>query len=220
MPLPLHILQLLLGHAEIMTEFMYESLADLMAHFRLIGADRLNVLLIKHDVIRSCGQVEDAPLRRRHAVKDAQKQSPALPQLGWSLVRWKIFNKDRDVLDADSELFQQRIQSFFCDLDEIFALHPAPLTQTAHPHRVASVILFLVVTLIVRDVSFIFLIVLFLVWLFPKKDIGSRRAIRRICVEAVWAYSAHVHMVLCARWQEQRVLVAGDGGLTGNARIG
>ena len=35
MPLPLHILQLLLGHAEIMTEFMYESLANLMTNFRL-----------------------------------------------------------------------------------------------------------------------------------------------------------------------------------------
>jgi hypothetical protein len=80
----------------------------------------------------------------------------------------------------------------------IFAFHPSPRTQTAHPHRVASVILFIVITLIVRDVSFIFLIVLFLVWLFPKKDITSRRAIRTVCVEALWAYSAHVHMVLCA----------------------
>jgi hypothetical protein len=53
-----------------MTEFMYEGLADLMSDFSLIGADRLNVLLIKHDVIRSCGEVEDTPLRRRHAVKD------------------------------------------------------------------------------------------------------------------------------------------------------
>ena len=50
--------------------------------------------------------VEGFPLRRRHAVEDAQKQSPALPQLGWSLVRRKIFNEDREVLDADSELFR------------------------------------------------------------------------------------------------------------------
>ena len=67
----LNILQLLLGHAEIMTEFMYESLADLMSDLSLIGADRLNILLIKHDMIRSGGEVEDAPVRRRHAVKDA-----------------------------------------------------------------------------------------------------------------------------------------------------
>ena len=95
----------------------------------------------------------------------------------------EIFNEDRDVLDADSELFRQRIQRLFCNLDEIFALHPSPLTQTAHPHRIASVILFIVVTHIVREVSFLFLIVLFLVWLFPKKDIASRRAIRTVWVE-------------------------------------
>jgi hypothetical protein len=132
-----------------------------------------------------------------------------LPQFGWSLVRRKIFNEDRDVLDADSELFRQRIQSLFCNLDEIFALHPSPLTQRAHLHRVASVILFIVVTLVVRDVSFIFLIVVFLVWLFPKKDIGLRRAIRRASVEALREYSAHVHMVLCARSREQRVWIVG-----------
>jgi hypothetical protein len=96
-----------------------------------------------------------------------------LPQLGWSLVRRKIFNEDRDVLDADAELFRQRIQSLFCNLDEIFALHPSPLTHGERPHRVASVILFIVVTFIVRDVSFIFLIVLFLVWLLSKENIGS-----------------------------------------------
>jgi hypothetical protein len=54
MPFPLHILQLLLGHAEIMTEFMYESLADLMSDFSLIRADRLNVFLVKHDVGWTC----------------------------------------------------------------------------------------------------------------------------------------------------------------------
>jgi hypothetical protein len=104
-------------------------------------------------------------------------------------------------------------------VDEIFALHPSPLTQTAHPHRVASAILFLIVTFIVGDVSFIFLIVLILVWLFPKKDIASRPAIRTVCLEALRAYSAHVHMVLCARWQAQRVLVAGTGAWNGDARI-
>jgi hypothetical protein len=190
-------------------QFMYESLANLMSDSSLVRADRFNILLIKHDVIRSYGEVEDAPLRRRHAVENPQKQSSVLPLLGWSLVRRKISDEDRDVLDPDLELFRQRIQSLFCNLDEIFALHPSPLTQTAHLHRVASVILFIVVTLIVRDVSFIFLIVVFLVWLFPNKDIASRRAIRTVCVEALWAYSAHVHMVRSARWREQRVWVVG-----------
>ncbi len=74
------------------------------------------------------------------------------------------------------------MQSVFCNLDEVFAIHRSPLTQTAHPHRVASAILFLVVVLIVRDVSFIFFIVLFLVRLFPKKNIASRRAIQTVRV--------------------------------------
>ena len=77
------------------------------------------------------------------------------------------------------------MQSVFCNLDEVFAIHRSPLTQTAHPHRVASAILFLVVVLIVRDVSFIFFIVLFLVRLFPKKNIASRRAIQTVRVAAL-----------------------------------
>ena len=79
----------------------------------------------------------------------------------------KILDQNRDVLDTAAELFRQRIQSFFSNVDEIFALHPSPLTQTVHAHRVASVVPFIIVTLIVPDVSFIFLFVLFLVWLFP-----------------------------------------------------
>jgi hypothetical protein len=67
-----------------------------------------------------------------------------------------------------------------------------------------AVVAFIVIIVVFLAVAFIFLIVLFLVWLFPKKDIASRRAIRTVCVEALWAYSGHVHMVLCARWQEQR----------------
>ena len=63
-------------------------------------------------------------------------------------------------------------------------------------------------------VAFVFLFVFFLVGLLPKKGIGLRRAIRRLRVEALRGYSAHVHMVLCARWQEQRVLVVGAGMVT------
>ncbi len=63
------------------------------------------------------------------------------------------------------------------------------------------------VTLVIVAIIVIFFAVVFLVWFFPKKDIGWCRASRIVCVEALWAYSAHAHMVLCARWQEQRVLV-------------
>jgi len=48
---PLNILQLILVHPEIMAQFMNDRQTDLFANFRLAGADRLNVFLIKHDVI-------------------------------------------------------------------------------------------------------------------------------------------------------------------------
>jgi hypothetical protein len=42
-----------------------------------------------------------------------------------------------------------------------------------------------------------------------KEDIGLRPPIRKARVEVLVDYSAHVHMVLCARRREQRVWVAG-----------
>jgi hypothetical protein len=89
----------------------------------------------------------------------------------WSLVRRKIFNEDRDVLDADSELFRQRIQSLFCNLDEIFALHPSPLTQTPRPHRVAFVSI-VVIDIFPAAVVFFFVFVL-VVRLFPQENVGG-----------------------------------------------
>src|ERR1700756_3857978 len=74
-------------------------------------------------------------------------------------------------------------------------LHPL-IQIRARSLRVAVVCVFI---LVIFAVAFVFLLVLFLVWLFSKKDIGSRRAIRRVWIEALWAYSGHVHMVLCAR---------------------
>ena len=73
--------------------------------------------------------------------------------------------------------------------------------------RVAVVSVFILV--IFFAVAFVFLFVFLLVGLFSKKNIGLRRAIRRVHAEALWAYSAHVHMVRCARWQEQRMWVVG-----------
>jgi len=55
LPLPLHIFQLLLRPAEIMTEFVYESLANLVTNFCLACADGFDVLLVKHDVGRTDG---------------------------------------------------------------------------------------------------------------------------------------------------------------------
>jgi len=126
-----------------MTEFMYESLANLITNFCLIGADRL--------------------------------------------ASATLTNSSRVILHP---LIQIRARSL----------------------RVAVVCVFILV--IVFAVVFVFLFLFFLVGLVPKKDIGLRRAIRRVRVEALWAYSAHVHMVLCARCQERRVLVSDAGTLT------
>ena len=124
--LELHIPQLLLGHAEIMTEFMYESLANLMTNFRLIGADRLNVLLIKHDVSWTYRNIKDALLRRWHSMKDAQKQSPLLAELGWCLVGRKILDEDRDVMDTAPKFFWERVERLLNNLDESFVVHLSP----------------------------------------------------------------------------------------------
>jgi hypothetical protein len=81
MPLPLHIFQLFLSHAEIVTQFVDYGQSDLFADFRLAGADCLNILLIEDDMIGSARQVEYAFLRGGHAMKDAEKQPPLLSRL-------------------------------------------------------------------------------------------------------------------------------------------
>jgi hypothetical protein len=49
-------------------------------------------------------------------------------------------------------------------------------------------------------VAFVFLLVLFLVWLLSKDDIG-RQPIRRVRVGAFWMYSVHAQMVrLVPQW--------------------
>jgi len=50
----LNILQLLLRHPEVVTQFVHERLADLVANFCLVRTDRFDVLLIKHDVGWTC----------------------------------------------------------------------------------------------------------------------------------------------------------------------
>jgi hypothetical protein len=93
-----------------------------------------------------------------------------------------------------------------------FILHP--LTQIrGRSLRVAVVVLVLIILVIFFAVSFVF----FLVGLLSKEDIGRDRVIRTVCDEALWTYSAHVLMVLCARWQEQRAL-SGLRASTGNRR--
>ena len=57
---------------------MDDRKADLLANFGLSGADRFDVLLIKHDVIGSGRQVKCALLGHGHAVEETQKQPPLL----------------------------------------------------------------------------------------------------------------------------------------------
>jgi hypothetical protein len=79
----LNVPELLFGHPEVVTQFVYQRLSDLVADFGLSGADCFDILLIKHDVSRSHGKIKDALSRRWYAMKDAQKQSPSLPRMGW-----------------------------------------------------------------------------------------------------------------------------------------
>jgi len=62
---------------------MDDRQADLFADFGLAGADRFNILLIKHDVIGPCRHVKYALLGRGHAMEETQKQPPFLPRLRW-----------------------------------------------------------------------------------------------------------------------------------------
>jgi hypothetical protein len=77
----LNILQLVLIHPEIVAQFMDDRQADLFADFGLAGADRFNILLIKHNVIGPRREVKDALLDRGHTIEETQKQPPLLPRL-------------------------------------------------------------------------------------------------------------------------------------------
>jgi len=76
-----NILQLVLIHPEIVAQFMDDRPADLFADSGLAGADRFNILLIKHDVIGPRRPVKHALLGRGHAMEETQEQPPLLPRL-------------------------------------------------------------------------------------------------------------------------------------------
>ena len=69
--LALHIPKLLLIHAEVVPQFVYERHADLFADFCLGRTDGFDVLLIKHNVGKTHWNIKNALLCRWHAVKDA-----------------------------------------------------------------------------------------------------------------------------------------------------
>jgi hypothetical protein len=88
-----------------------------------------------------------------------------------------------------AELFRQRIQCLFSNVDEVFALHPPPTETGARSLRVA-VVGFVAIIVIFFAVVLVFLFVFFLVWLFSHEDIG-RQPIRRARVAAFWIHSTH-----------------------------
>ena len=81
------------------------------------------------------------------------------------------------------EILLEAVKRFLYDFDEMFALHCLPTevarclpTEVARSLRVAVV----AIVVIFFAVVFVFLLVFILVGLFPKKDIGSYRSIRRV----------------------------------------
>jgi len=77
----LHILQLILVHPKVVAQFVDDCQADLLADLVLVGADRFNILLVKHDVVGSRGPVKTALLCLLHSMEETQKQPPLLPRL-------------------------------------------------------------------------------------------------------------------------------------------
>jgi hypothetical protein len=59
----LNVFQLVLVHAEVMSQLVDDGQADLLADFRLAGTDGFNIFLIEGDAIGTARQVKDAFLR-------------------------------------------------------------------------------------------------------------------------------------------------------------
>jgi hypothetical protein len=76
-----------------------------MSDFILVRTHRFDVLLVKHDVVRSSREIEDALLGSRYTMKNAQKQSPLLARVRRCLVGRQVLHEDRYVFDSTAELF-------------------------------------------------------------------------------------------------------------------
>src|ERR1035441_1594737 len=121
---------------------MDERQADLFADSGLAGADRFNILPIKHDVIGSRRQAKYALLGRGDAMEETQKQPPLLPRLRRGLVRRHILYQNSNVTNATAKFWWERVERLLDYLDEMFTLHPSPtkinrgmLTPSSHRRR-------------------------------------------------------------------------------------
>src|SRR5438876_10477270 len=80
-PLPLrssaafsNIFELVLGHAEVMTELVPERKSDLLANFVIGGANGFDVFLVEQDMIRTRRHIPTTPCRLRDPDKFAHQQ--------------------------------------------------------------------------------------------------------------------------------------------------
>src|ERR1039458_532341 len=100
-----------------MPQFVNHGSPDLITDFALAGTDRLDVLLVKHDVVRSRPQIEKALLCRWHTMKQTQKK-PSLPRAGRRLVRRQVLYQNGDIVNACAKLFRERVENLLDHLGE------------------------------------------------------------------------------------------------------
>jgi hypothetical protein len=107
---------------------MDDRQADLFVDSGLAGADRFDILLIKHDVIGPRREVKYALLGRGNAMEQTQKQPPLLPDCGDG---WfgGISSTRTATLRTTAEFLWERVERLLDYLDEMFTLHPLP-TET------------------------------------------------------------------------------------------
>jgi len=86
-----------------MPQFVDHRSPNLVADFSLAGADRLDVLLVKHDVVRPRPQIEKALLCCWHTMKQTQKE-PSSPREGRRLVRWQVLYENGNIVNACAKL--------------------------------------------------------------------------------------------------------------------
>src|SRR5208283_2517163 len=99
-------LELLLGHSEIVSEFVDDRAPDLLAQLGLVVADSLDVLLVEHNVIRACWEAKDTLLGHRYAVKQAQAEQLWLARRRRLLIWRQVLDQNGNVVDAPAELLR------------------------------------------------------------------------------------------------------------------
>jgi len=174
----LNILQLVLIHPEIVAQFMDDRPADLFADSGLAGADRFNILLIKHDVIGPVGRSNTLFLVVGTPWKRPRSSRLCCPDCGegWfggisstrtATLRMRLRNSCGSESSASSTTLTKCSRSI---------LHP--LKQVSARSLRVAVVVFVVINVIFLAFAFVFLF--FVVGFLSKEDINSYRPIRRV----------------------------------------